>query len=331
MRWDRLRKLLIIFIIALVCAAVFIIVVNFDKWLSAPSEGPSKGALETQKEMKTVYLNGEPYLPRKDISTFLIIGVDKLGQAVSSGSYNNTDQADFLLLVVLDNKAETYKFFHINRDTMTQFDVLGVTGTKAGVRTAQIALSHTYGNGLKLSCENTVKAVSDFLYGIHIDHYASLTMSAVPVLNDYIGGVEITFEDDYSEIDPRFVPGATVILEGETALGFIRARSSLSDSSNTSRMKRQQLYLTALINTLADKNTSTGFMYDAYEKAEPYMVTDCDAIAFNNIFNRIKTYEFDGVCSPEGEARVGSEFMEFYINKEKLETLISGIFYDKSN
>ena len=42
--------------------------------------------------------------------------------------------------------------------------------------TGQLALAHTYGSGEEDSCENTVLAVENLLYGVGIDHYVSLTM-----------------------------------------------------------------------------------------------------------------------------------------------------------
>ena len=90
--------------------------------------------------------------------------------------YVNNQQADFLLLLVMDKQHETCTPIQLNRDTMTQIQILGVTGEPAGTFTGQLALAHTYGSGEEDSCENTVLAVENLLYGMEIDHYVSLTM-----------------------------------------------------------------------------------------------------------------------------------------------------------
>lgn len=56
-------------------------------------------------------------------------------------------QADFLQLLVIDDVGKTVKRLPIDRDTMTPITVLGVLGNRSGVRTAQLSLSHGFGDG----------------------------------------------------------------------------------------------------------------------------------------------------------------------------------------
>ena len=58
----------------------------------------------------------------------------------------------------------------------------------------QIALAHANGDGMELSCENTVDAVSNMLYGIRIEGYISLNMDSIKILNHLAGGVPVTIE-----------------------------------------------------------------------------------------------------------------------------------------
>ena len=51
--------------------------------------------------------------------------------------------------------------------------------------------------GMELSCENTVDAVSNMLYGIRIEGYISLNMDSIKILNHLAGGVPVTIEDDF--------------------------------------------------------------------------------------------------------------------------------------
>ena len=107
-----------------------------------------------------MYINGEPYTPRKGVTSVLVIGVDTLGKAVGSDSYNNSEKADFLALIVFDDKNEKYTVLHINRDTMADVPMLDITGKEMGKLYTQLAIAHTYGDGLVSSCKNTVKAVT---------------------------------------------------------------------------------------------------------------------------------------------------------------------------
>ena len=65
-------------------------------------------------------------------------------------------------------------------------------------------------------------------------------MTAIRVLNDLVGGVSVTMEEDGTQIDPAFVKGATVRLSGSQAEAFVRARMGLENDTNLARMQRQR-------------------------------------------------------------------------------------------
>lgn len=315
---------------AFIAAALVIIILlsQMDRIVRKIGIG-GKGAIDNYNDMKTVYLNGEAFLPKKNIITFLVIGLDDFGKVQSSGSYNNTAQADFLMLCIIDKENEKYSFIHINRDTMTSVDILGVTGVKAGEDTMQIALSHTYGNGLSKSCDNTVRAVSRLLYGINIDFYLSMNMDAISSFTDYIGGVPIVIEEDLTIIDESFVKGASVNLTGPLALNFIRARSSLPDSTNIARMNRQKQFLNAFVDKIKKTEITDSFLDGAYSSIKDYSVTNCDIFMLDTLVDYINAYSFGGIISPDGEAVKGAEFMEFYVDQQDLQKIASELLYEK--
>ena len=171
--------LLCILILAVIAVAVAIIQIGNRVEGNESHNSSYMGAIDYQHQHETVYINGEPYTPRKGVSSVLVIGVDTLGKAVGSDSYNNSEKADFLALIVFDDKNEKYTVLHINRDTMADVPMLDIAGKEMGKLYTQLAIAHTYGDGLVSSCKNTVKAVSDYLYGVKIDNYISVTMDAV--------------------------------------------------------------------------------------------------------------------------------------------------------
>ena len=301
------------------------------------------GAFESgtkAKELESVYFDGVAY-KRKNIVTYLLIGVDETGEVHDSGSYNNTQQADFLALLVVNKTDRTYSILHINRDTMTYVDDLAIGGMKAGTLYEQIALSHTEGDGLEMSCQNTVRAVSRLLgrgkdyngkqKDFEIDYYVSLTMDAVAKVNDYLGGVTITLneDEDLSEINEKWIPGATVTLTGEDALSFVRARMSVQDGTNISRMSRQRHYIEELIKQRQGTTYSYSFASDLYSEIKDYVVTNCSITNFDDILSYISAYEYTETLTPAGEAKVGEKFMEFYVDEGKLDEMMRDNFYEK--
>lgn len=214
--------------------------------VSSNAEGSSSSALEEAGDTRELtYYNGGWYARRNDLETVLLMGLDKYAETEES-NYLNNEQSDFLMLLVINKETGACTPIQLNRDTMTKIQILGVRGDVAGTFTGQLALAHTYGSGERDSCLNTAEAVSNLLYGVGIDHYISITMDGVAILNDLVGGVEVEVMDDFSSIDSTLVQGETVTLMGNHALTYVRTRGGLEDSSNLRRMERQRQYLIAL-------------------------------------------------------------------------------------
>lgn len=280
------------------------------------------------KQETPVYFNGRQYRKNPDIKAYLFMGIDRKGEAQSSGSYNGGGQADVQLLLVVDEARESFRVLQINRDTMTDVEVLGVQGDVIGKEYEQIALAHFYGNGLENSCENTVRAVSSLLYGVDIDGYAAIQMEAIPILNDMVGGVTVTVEDDFSQSDPTLVQGETVTLMGEHAFHFIHDRLNVADGSNLSRMGRHRAYMhgfDAAFTAAAKEDRE--LVLKLYDAAHDYLVSDMGSGPISRLAQRCLGYENGGVVTVEGEARMGERFMEFYPDEDSLRQTVLDLFY----
>ena len=276
--------------------------------------------------LESVNIGGKEYYLNENISTLLLIGVDDMEIEQSRG-YRNTAMADFLVLAVFDNEKKTCTLLQINRNTMTDVPMLGATGDYIGLTTEQITYAHSYGDGLEESCENTALAVSRLLYGMKVDNYLSLTMGGITALNDAVGGVTVTIEDDFSGVDDTLVKGETVTLMGEHAVNFVRARYSLKDDTNVSRMRRQATYMTALVSKLREKLAEDdAFILGLYNAVADYLVTDCDINELGEISEGLSTYGLGGIVTPEGET-VHGELTEFYPDEAALQQLIADLFY----
>lgn len=270
-----------------------------------------------------VYLDGKWHTLNRDVSSLLVIGVDKT--VSESEGRKDSEQADFLALVVINEKTETYSILHINRDTMTEIKQVSGTGEVLGTFKAQLALSHIYGGNDQMRCRNSVSTVENLLYGIDVTHYLSMTMDAVPILNDAAGGVTVELLDDFSALGEGFTKGATVTLKGEQALTYVRARQGLEDSSNLARMERQKQYITALVAKIAEMD-SDAVLESAYD-ANGYLVSDCGLTQLSDLFERFGKYELTGVYSLAGESVKGVEFMEFYVDETELQRTVVELFY----
>lgn len=277
----------------------------------------------------TIEYDGKKYVLKDDIQTFLVLGLDKFDDAIQNDAYNNDQQADFVMLFVIDEANKTCTAVHINRDTMADMSILGVAGEKVGTINKQLALAHTYGNGREVSCRNTAEAVSNLLLNAKVDHYISVTMDAVPIYNDLVGGVELTVMDDFTGVDDTLIQGETVTLMGEQSLRYIRSRYGMDDSTNNARMKRQQQYLEALYKKSVDCiEKDDGFIVDASLKMADYIVSDCSVERLQMIFEKIAGYEFNGIRALEGDTVMGEEHIEFYPDVDSLKKIVVDLFYE---
>ena len=318
--------------VVLVLLAGMLLLQRWENTQDAPvsSQGPSSaveaGAPVDDREI--TYYNGTAYAKRENLETVLLLGVDKFEGETPEG-YLNNQQADFLLLLVMDKENETCTPIQLNRDTMTQIQILGVTGEPAGTFTGQLALAHTYGSGEEDSCENTVLAVSNLLYGMEIDHYVSLTMDGVALLNDLVGGVTVEVLDDFSGIDDSLVQGETVTLQGQQALTYVRSRGGMEDSSNLHRMERQRQYLSALQQQLKQASQQdSGFTLDALLQLNEYMVSDCTVNQLSDLGDSLAAYQVSDILTTAGDALEGEEFMEFTVDEAALQQLVMEVFYE---
>ena len=275
---------------------------------------------------RTLTYNGVKYDLREDVETLLVLGLDTYA-GTQPESYNNDKQADFLLLLVMDTTNGTCKGIHINRDTITDMNVLGVSGDRVGTVRQQIALSHTFGNGREVSCRNTANAVSDLL-GVEVDHYLSVTMDAVPVYNDLVGGVTVEVLDDFTAVDPSMKEGETMTLMGQQALTYVRARKGLEDPSNSRRMARQKQYLEALHQrSKLCMQEQDGFVSKAALAMTDYLVSDCSGNKLESMLSRFAENQLDTILSIEGDLVQGEQFMEFYPDADHLLQTVIECFY----
>ena len=285
------------------------------------------GTAQDSTNRKTIIRNGIEYFPKQDMTVMMVMGIDQSGPVQDSGYYRNEGSADMVMLMAFDEKTEDCSILYLNRDTMMEMPVLGMDGQKAGTTYAQLALAHTYGNGLQSSCENTRDVVSNFLYGVQIDYYVSMNMDAISMLNDAVGGVTVTVTEDFSAVDPN-IPMGKVTLSGKQALNYVRTRKDVGDQLNLSRIERQKDYMEGFLEAFrGSMGKDTKLLAKTYDEVAPYLVSDCSLNTISNMLSRYEDYEVRQFVTPKGENVLGGEYYEFHVDEEALDALILELFY----
>lgn len=325
------RTRLKIRLLAVTVLAVLLLVLLYQggRWLEKRSEKPeARGNYQQRYEYEDgIEVDGGSYRRRRDATSILLMGIDRASDAVVTG-HRNGGQADFLQLLVIDSSGKRVTRVQIDRDTMTPITILGVLGNRSGVRTSQICLSHGFGDGKAQSCELTVDAVSNLLLGAPVDYYVAMNLDSIPALNDAVGGVTVTLEDDFSALDASMTRGKTMTLMGEQAEFFVRSRRSIGVGTNEARMTRQRQYIDQLMRRIDGQiQEDQAFIGSLYDKLEPYLITDMSrGTLINQVWNsRAYGREF---VELEGSYQIGSDgFMQFYADETALKRLVLELFY----
>lgn len=315
--------------IILICAMLVLIFVAIFSGLQILEATVLPGIVSPSEAnpSKTITRDGVEYFPRQDITVVMVLGIDQHGPVQDSGYHKNPGAADMVMLLVFDETAKEYSVLQLNRDTMLDMNVLGIRGENAGTYYGQLALAHTYGSGLADSSVNVKNTLMNYIHGLTVDYYVTMNMDAIPIVNDAVGGVTVTVVDDFSEVNPSITKGE-ITLRGDQVLDFVQTRKNVGDQKNTTRMERQQEYMTSFLKTLKEKaKEDAELAVKLYDQVSPYMVTDCSAETLSSMLNRYMDYTMAEIISPEGESRVVDGYYEFYVDEDKFEDLIVEVFY----
>lgn len=329
---DQRKQLIRLACIVLLGLAVLVAAYIVGRRLETASKpGEPKGDLSERFEAApTIEYEGRQYSARSKLTTILLMGIDKpSGTTAEATVFRNGGQADFLLLLAIDHAEKTVTPIQIDRDIMAEITILGVLGNVAGTRNAQLCLSHGFGDGGKQSSLFTVDAVSKLLLGVPINFYIAMNLDGIGTLNDTLGGVTVTLEDDFTSLDPMMTQGATLKLVGKQAEYYTRNRLNIGIGTNASRMVRQQVYMQearGLFDAALQKNPNyAGTLFDALE---PYLETNMKRGRLINEAWTTRQYPKLSIVQLEGDYTTGEDgFVEFHADQRALTELVLSLFY----
>jgi len=205
----------------------------------------------------------------------LLMGSDSR-EGQTSNRYGDPDlytgeRSDTTILLHLSADRSFATAVSIPRDTWVMLPECNVDGETVGAFEAKFNTAFEIGGP---GC--TVKLVEQ-MTGLTIDNFAVIDFEGFKNVVDALGGVEVCLTEPAS--DPASdleLPAGTSVVNGEQALSFVRARKTLSDGSDLSRIKRQQAFLSSMIR----EASSTGLLlnpvklYSTLDAATSGLTTD---------------------------------------------------------
>ena len=284
-------------------------------------------------ELKTIEWQGDTYREKPAVTTILVAGIDKPDAVANNDAseFRNGGQADFIMLVAIDKTDKQIHRLQIDRDTMTEIDILGVFGNEVGTRVQQICLSHSFGATPEDNAKYTMRAVRNLLGGMDIDGYYMIDYAAMPTLNDALGGVPVKMEFDMTSVNPAWTKGSTVTLHGKEAEAFVRSRMTVGHGSNYERMFRQAEYMTSAITQMKKRIASDlSFGEGLLNTLSSVSVTNMTQKRLISELNEAYGFEYLAVDHPEGEYVMGEDgFVEFHMKENSAVEWVLNHLYTK--
>ena len=283
----------------------------------------------------TITWNGKTYEKKESVINILCLGIDRTSAMPTEEddvTYGDGGQADTLFLGVMDTKTGKLTLLNVSRDTMSDVDVYNEDGEYVDTREMQICLSYAYGDGAGSSCMNTVKAVSNLMYGVPIDAYAAIDIPAVSILNDAIGGVELTVLEDLSDKDPSLTEGARVKLMGNLAEIYVRSRSHTEADANNRRMARQRQYVSAFLRKAYTQiREDWSVALTLYQTVRAYSHTSFRLSQIIYLVSVAIRSDFNDkdIITIEGEVTMNGDYAEYYVDEEALFETVINTYYQE--
>lgn len=318
-------------LIGVFLAAAITIAVCINRWernkYATPEALLEKQTVSADAPPQTVMVDGVRYALYSNLDAYLFIGVDVTGKIADRSPLDGGGQGDVQMLLVLNHETKTWRILQINRDSMVDVPILGMTGKVIGHSTMQLALAHSYGTGEEDSCRNNVAAVSELLWNQFISGYVALNMDGIGPVNDALGGVEVTIYPEYGLDASVFPPNEQVLLTGSQAVSFLRGRQGVGDETNLSRMSRQRQYIDALSRKM--KSMDIGTLLNAYAAVDEYRISNMDTGIIAEIVRKVQSYRQLDLLTLQGTDTIIDDHAAYILDDAALQNVILELFYYK--
>ena len=149
----------------------------------------------------TIEYQGTIYKRNTYVKAILLMGIDRDTDLSEPQRAGEGGQSDGVFLIAEDTARDTVKILSIPRDTMTKIILTDLSGNILGEDLQHLTLAYAYGDGRELSCDYMTRAVTELLGGLQIDGYAAISMKALGMINDSVGGITVTI-DEPGMVDP---------------------------------------------------------------------------------------------------------------------------------
>ncbi|MFH8490422.1 LCP family protein [Streptomyces longisporoflavus] len=233
-----------------------------------------------EKERPTALVHGA--------QNILLIGSDtRAGRGNKKyGRDPGTQRSDTTILLHLAADRKSATAVSIPRDVMV--DLPGCRkpdGSRTRARFAQFNWAYEVGG---TAC--TIRTIEK-MTKIRVDHHMVVDFAGFKDMVDAVDGVQVCLRRPINDSDAHLkIAAGMQTLNGEQALGYVRARKSIGNGSDTDRMDRQQQFLAALVNKVQSNDVllNPGKLYPVLDAATSSLTTDPALASLRGLYELVR-------------------------------------------
>ncbi|MGW5770230.1 LCP family protein [Streptomyces longwoodensis] len=245
-----------------------------------PDEAAARELARYEKERPTALVKGA--------QNILLIGSDSRAGA-GNGAYgkdSGTERSDTTILLHLSADRRSATAVSLPRDLMV--DVPACRRRDGSRGEPMFAMfNYAFQTGGSACTVRTVEKLT----GVRVDHHVVVDFSGFKDMVDAVDGVEVCLDEPIDDKAAKLrLPAGRVTLDGEQALGYVRARKSLGNGSDTDRMDRQQRFLSALVTKVRGNDVLLNpvKLYPVLDAATSSLTTDPALASLHGLYDLVR-------------------------------------------
>ncbi|MFE7138608.1 LCP family protein [Streptomyces sp. NPDC057644] len=272
---------------ALAAAFLVLVAAGVGWWMYQKLDGNITTDTGAAAELKA-YEKERPTPMVMDAQNILLIGSDS--RAGDNREYGRDDggsqRSDTTILLHLAADRKSATAVSLPRDLMVEIPSCS-TGDDKKSREQFTQFNTAFELGGTACTIRTVERMT----GIRIDHHMVVDFNGFKDMVDAVDGVEICLKEPIDDKDAHLeLPAGRQTLNGEEALGYVRARKSLGNGSDTERMERQQQFLGALVNKMQSNGVllNPTRLYPVLDAATKSLTTDPGLDSLRDLYDLVR-------------------------------------------
>ncbi|MFG2501305.1 LCP family protein [Streptomyces sp. NPDC048441] len=223
-----------------------------------------------------------------DAQNILLIGSDTRSGSGNKkyGRDRGTQRSDTTILLHLAADRQSATAVSIPRDVMVDIpSCRRPDGSRTRAQFAQFNWAYEFGG---TAC--TIRTIEK-MTKIRVDHHMVVDFAGFKDMVDAVDGVQVCLKEPIDDSDAHLkVAAGKQTLNGEQALGYVRARKSIGNGSDTDRMDRQQQFLAALVNKVQSNDVllNPAKLYPVLDAATSSLTTDPDLASLRGLYELVR-------------------------------------------